>query len=130
MKQTGFTLIELMVTVAVVAILAAIALPSYQQYIIRANRSAVQQFMLDVANRQEQFMLDARSYTATIGAGGLNMTPPAEVAGKYTVTVAAPAATPPTFTITATPVAGGPQAGDGNLTLDNVGAKTPAAKWK
>jgi type IV pilus assembly protein PilE len=129
-QETGFTLIELMITVAVVAILAAIALPSYQQYIIRANRSAVQQFMLDIANREEQFMLDARSYTATIGAGGLNMTAPAEVAGKYTVTVVAPAATPPAFTITATPAAGGPQTADGNLTLNNLGAKTPAAKWK
>jgi type IV pilus assembly protein PilE len=130
MKQTGFTLMELMITVTVVAILASIALPSYQSYVVRANRSAVQQFMLDIANRQEQYMLDARSYTATIGAGGLNMSTPAEVTGKYTVTATAPVATPPSFTITATPVAGSSQAADGALTLNDLGVKTPAAKWK
>lgn len=129
-KQTGFTLIELMITVAVVAILASIALPSYRQYVVRANRSSVQQFMLDIANREEQYMLDARSYTATIGAGGLNMSTPADVTGKYTVTVAAPVANPPSFTVTATPAAGSIQAGDGTLTLNNLGVKSPAAKWK
>jgi type IV pilus assembly protein PilE len=129
-KQTGFTLIELMITVAVVAILASIALPSYRQYVVRANRSSVQQFMLDIANREEQYMLDARSYTATIGAGGLNMSTPADVTVKYTVTVAAPVANPPSFTVTATPAAGSIQAGDGTLTLNNLGVKSPAAKWK
>src|SRR5687767_5787330 len=129
-QQTGFTLIELMITVAVVAILASIALPSYRQYVVRANRSAVQQFMLDIANREEQYMLDARSYTATIGTGGLNTSTPADVTGKYTVTVGAPVANPPSFTVTATPVAGSIQAGDGTLTLNNLGVKSPADKWK
>ena len=46
-RQWGFTLIELIITVAIVGILASIALPSYRQYVVRSNRSAVQQFMLD-----------------------------------------------------------------------------------
>jgi type IV pilus assembly protein PilE len=129
-QQKGFTLIELMITVAVVAILATIAYPSYQSYVIRANRTAAQQFMLDIANREEQLMLDSRNYSATIGAGGLNLSTPAEVTGRYTVTVAVNnAATPPTFVITATPVAGSIQASDSTLTFNNLGVKTPANKW-
>jgi type IV pilus assembly protein PilE len=129
-QQKGFTLIELMITVAVVAILATIAYPSYQSYVIRANRTAAQQFMLDIANREEQLMLDSRNYSATIGAGGLNLSIPAEVTGRYTVTVAVNnAATPPTFVITATPVAGSIQASDSTLTFNNLGVKTPANKW-
>ena len=74
-RQQGFTLIELMIAVAVVGILAGIAWPSYKYYVMRANRSAAQQFMLDIANREEQFMLDARSYaTGSSALSTLNMT--------------------------------------------------------
>ena len=125
---------ELLVTVAIVGILAAIALPSYAQYVIRANRTQAKQFMEDVANRQEQYLLDQRSYTGTIGSGGLGMTPPQETSGLYTFATAAGgndclgAALPvPGYTITATATGG--QASDGNLCLDSVNNKTPADKW-
>ncbi len=133
-SRRGFTLMEVIVTVAIVGILASVAFPSYQQYVIRSNRSAVQQFMLDIANREEQFMLDVRSYTTTIGAGGLNMTTPAEVTGKYNVAVTlaggACAVAAPGYCINATAVVGSIQASDGNLTLDSLGNKSPANKWK
>lgn len=126
--STGFTLIELMITVAIVGILAAIVYPSYQNYVLRAKRSAAQQFMLDISSREQQYMLDARSYTATIGSGGLNMTVPTEVSPNYTFAIAVDnAAAPPTFTITATAI--GSQVSDGNLTLNDRGQKTPAGKW-
>lgn len=130
-RSAGVTLIELMIVVVVLAILAAVAIPSYREYIIRGNRSAAQQFMLTIANRQEQFRLDARSYASTIGAGagGLGLTAPPETATRYTFSMtndaAYPAAT--TYTITATAIGG--QASDGDLTLDNLGTKTPASKW-
>ena len=125
----GFTLIELMIVVAVVGILSMVALPQYQQYVIRGNRAAAEAFMMDVANRQKQYLLDARSYAPDLAT--LTMTAPANVSNNYTVTVSAPvvAGAPPTFTVTATPVAGSKQANDGTLTLDDLGAKLPVGKW-
>lgn len=137
-NQRGFTLIELMITVAVIGILAAVAYPSYTQYIVRANRSAAQSFMFSVNNKQEQYMLDARNYA---GGGSvltdLALTLPSEVSGKYTITVSCTMPTavgnctaqvgPPTYLVTGTPV--GSQATNdtkcGILTLNNLGTKTP-----
>jgi type IV pilus assembly protein PilE len=133
--SAGFTLIELMITVAVIAILAAIAYPGYQAYGIRAQRSAAQQLMLNIASREEQFLLDSRQYTGTL-SGGIFTTPPegwtctaATCSNpRYNVSVAPNnAATPPSFVITATAV--GQQVSDGNLTLNNTGQKTPTTKW-
>jgi type IV pilus assembly protein PilE len=59
----------------------------------------------------------------------LSLTTPGDVSAYYTITIEAADATPPTFTVTATPVSGSAQAGDATLTLDNTGAKTPADKW-
>lgn len=124
--QQGFSLIELMVAVAIVGILAAVAFPSYQNYVVKGNRAAAQAFMMDVENRQKQYLLDARSYAADLAT--LNMAAPSDVSNFYTVTIAASAA-PPAFTITATPITGSKQESDGALTLDSSGAKTPADKW-
>jgi type IV pilus assembly protein PilE len=125
----GFTLIELMIVVTVIAILAAVALPSYNNYVIKSHRTAVQQFLLNIASREEQYFLDARQYTTTIGSGGLNLTTPSEVTGYYNVSVTLAAGPPPGYTISAAPVTTSIQANDGTLTFDNTGAKTPLAKW-
>src|SRR2546430_1240950 len=61
-KSVGFTLIELMITVVVIAILAAIAYPSYQDHLRKGRRASAQAFMVDAANRQQQYLLDARNY--------------------------------------------------------------------
>lgn len=132
MRRTrGFTLVELMVTVAVVAILAAIALPSFEQYLIRASRSAAKSFMLDVANKQEQYLLDARTYLAVANHAGftnLGLAVPDEVSRFYNVSVTGASST--TYTIQAVPIAGTRQAADGTLTLNQAGVKTPADKWE
>jgi len=125
-KQKGFSLIELMIAVVIVGILAAIAVPSYQSYVMRGNRAAAQAFMTDVASREKQYLLDARSYASDLAT--LGMSPPTEVSRHYTSITIAVSAAPPAFTITATPTSG-QQAADGALTLASDGTKTPSDKW-
>lgn len=124
--QQGFTLIELMITVAVVGILAAVAYPSYTRYVVRANRSAAESFLFQVANKETQYLMDARAYTSTIGSGGLNLTVPANVVANYAITVPAASVTsvPPAFVAVATPI-GSQLARDtcGAVSLDQTGAK-------
>jgi len=124
-SQRGFTLIELMMVVAIVAILLAIALPAYQNQIIRGHRAAAKSEMLDIANRQQQFLLANRSYAATVGALGYTL--PAEVAAHYTPAITLPVGAAPSYSMTFTAI--GRQASDGTLTITSEGAKTPVDKW-
>ena len=127
----GFTLIEVMIVVAVIGILAAIAFPSYQSQIRKSNRAAAQAVMMDVANKQQFYLSSQREYADTLAK--LSVTPPNDVTRWYDVTVTTdPAATPPTFLVTATPKAGTAQVPDGVLTLNSAGTKMragDATKW-
>ncbi|MES2538441.1 MAG: type IV pilin protein [Pseudomonadota bacterium] len=126
-KGQGFTLIELMITVVIIAILAAVALPSYQQYLIRGNRAAAQSQMMDIANRQQQTFLANRAYATKAELESTGFTLPIEVSSKYTYDITVSTGTVPFFTVTFTPT--GAQASDGNLSLTSEGAKTPQSKW-
>ena len=123
-KQSGFTLIEVMVACAIVAILAAIAIPSYRDYVIRSHRRAAQTSMVDIANRQHQFFVANREYAST---SDLGYALPAEVSEYYSYDIDMNPSGPPNFTITFTPQGG--QVSDGELELTSEGVKTPVNKW-
>ncbi len=134
-RSSGFTLMELMIVLVVVAILAAIAIPSYRQFVMRGNRAAAEGAMMDIANREQQFFLANRLYTESLSTTGLNYAIPDEVRPNYdsvivTDTSLSPCTPAPCFTITFT--AKDSQLGDGDLVLNSSGVKTRAgdpAKW-
>jgi type IV pilus assembly protein PilE len=120
-----------MIVVLMVGILASIAYPMYTGQLVKASRSAAQSFMMEVASRQERHLLDARGYTDTLGAGGLNMSVPPDVSRAYTITLVADnTAAPPVFTVVAVPTPGTRQQNDGILSLDSFGTRIPAQKWQ
>ena len=126
-RQGGFTLIELMVVVAIVAILLTVALPAYQSQMKRGIRTAAQGEMMDIANRQQQYLLANRSYfnKTTLEATGFSLDP--DVANNYNYAVVVGTGTSPTYTITFTPY--GNQASESVLTLNEQGAGTPTDEW-
>lgn len=128
LRSPGVTLIELMVTVAAVAILAGIAYPSYTQYVIRSNRAAVQTLMLDLAAREETHILDARNYLAGDLAKGelsaLGVSSGDSRAKNYSVAAIAPAGAFD-YQIVATPTGSQLKADPcGKLTYSKNGLKT------
>ena len=126
--MAGFTLIELMIAVAVVAILAVISLPSYAEFVKRGTRADAQSFLMEVALRQQQRLVDRRQYAATIADLGLTL--PASLTGKYAVSMNVPDVVPPAFTLSAAPQGAQTTEGCGTLTLDNAGRRAPAHCWQ
>ncbi|MBE8168135.1 MAG: type IV pilin protein [Shewanella sp.] len=124
-RAKGFTLIELMITVAIIGILASIAYPSYVDYVARAARSDALSALLEVANLEEQYYLDHRAYTDDMKKLGFSASP-FEVENRlYNVSTVVVNAS---FTVTAT--AKGAQATRDSdcltITLTSIGVKGSA----
>ncbi len=127
-RAGGFTLIELVIAMVVVAILAAIAIPSYQAQVRKSHRTDAKTTVLDLAAREQRYYSVQNSFTPSFVDLGYSTVAQASIpspAGYYTITVAAPAPAAganPTFTITAT--ATGTQTSDtscNSFTVDNTG---------
>jgi type IV pilus assembly protein PilE len=124
----GFTLIELMIVVAVIAILAALAYYNYGRFVFRTHRADGREMLMRIAAAQERFYTNYNAYAASVTAappGGLGLGSTSEH-GYYTITTAnGPCGTADCYMLTATPA--GVQATDacGALTLDNAGNKLP-----
>ncbi|MBF0271885.1 MAG: prepilin-type N-terminal cleavage/methylation domain-containing protein [Magnetococcales bacterium] len=128
-ESRGFTLVELLIVVAIIAVLSAVALPNYQDSVRKSRRADAQQLMTAIANREEVYLLDAMSYsnsftTLNFTLNGWTCANTTCTNAYYTVIVTPGTGAPPSFTITATPVAASTQASDGILTLTNTGTKT------
>lgn len=114
-KTKGFTLIELMIVVAIVGILAAIAYPSYTEYVRRTHRTEIAGILMEQSQVLERYFTKTGSYTDATVTGSN---------AWYTVAVVVPNAT--TFTLTATPLPGSMMNGDkcGNFQITNTGLRT------
>lgn len=126
----GFTLIEVMIVVAIVGILAAVALPSYRNHIIRAARVQAQTELLELASLQEKIFLNSNNYAFSVtadyngtAAGGLGRTSGQTNDGRYALALDITAASQ-TFVLTATPTAGSTQVGDGTISVSESGKRT------
>ena len=133
-KNRGFTLIEILIVLVVIGILAAIAIPSYNNQLIRSSRSAAQAVMAEIANKEAFYLQSQRTYfdcakpCTTWSTIGVSI--PDDVSRFYDVySTKDDTTTPPSFIITASPKSGTRQATDGDITLNQKGDKAPAAKW-
>jgi type IV pilus assembly protein PilE len=136
---SGFTLIELMITLGIAAILAAIAIPMYQKQVQQSRRTDARTAVLDLAGREERYLSVSASYTnvpanlgyAPVGSG--NTFPVVVGSGYYQLTVTVPAVVapnPPTYVVSSVPVAGSPQLKDLQcqyFSVDNTGKQFSSA---
>lgn len=136
-KTTGFTLIELMITVAVVAILAGVAYPSYQNHLRNTRRADAEGALLGFANAMERYFTENNTYLGTAGTQSdpedsgspwiyATQSPIDGSTKYYDLKISSdPAPTATTYTLRAEPISTSPQASDkcGTLTLTNTGVK-------
>jgi len=129
----GFTLIEVMIVVAIIGILLAVALPSYQDTLQKGRRSDGMSALLDASNRQEQFMLDRSTYTADMTDLGFAANPYISEEGYYSIAAAACGTGTLATCYVLTATASSTQTRDTgctSLVLDSTGDKTPNECWK
>lgn len=134
-KSSGFSLIELMIVAAIIGILLAVAIPGYQQYILSAKQAAAKSVLLDIAQKQPQFLADRRSTyapclsatylypalsAATCATEHLSLYVPPDVGALYgfSITLSSP---PPGYTAVAIPISS--EVGTTSFHIDHSGKR-------
>ncbi|MDP4917523.1 MAG: prepilin-type N-terminal cleavage/methylation domain-containing protein [Haliea sp.] len=130
--EHGFTLVELMIVMAILAIIITVALPSYQQHVTRANRADAQATLLAFGQAMERHFSQGYTYTdATLGNAATPAAPapdvfpsraPIDGDALYELTIEG--ATEDSYVLQAKPIAGSRQSGDGFLRLNHLGQKS------
>ncbi len=126
-KDSGFTMVELMVVVAIIAILTMVAFPAYQDQMQKTRRTDAKSALTELANRQEKFFSNNQRYTATIVGNAFLGYTEFSPDRHYSLSAATPSNA--RYTLTATAVPTGAQSGDTRcltMTLDQNGTKLPA----
>ncbi|HWU78159.1 MAG TPA: type IV pilin protein [Rhodanobacter sp.] len=124
-QQAGFTLIELMVVVAIVGILTAIAYPAYTHYVIKTRRTAAKACLSEYANYMERFYTTNLTYDKAPDPG-LDCESASQTGKYYGYTLAAGTPATSKYTLTATPTTAQPDTECGALSIDQAGTRTPA----
>ncbi|MCJ8215016.1 type IV pilin protein [Aeromonas veronii] len=110
----GFSLIELMIVIAIVAILGTIAYPAYQQYVLTSHRVEAKSMLLHAANRQETYFMDFNQYASSAAALGISS---ASENGLYQLSIAVSGNT---YTLSASAGAATAQANDTDCTVFSI----------
>jgi len=133
-RQAGVTLMELLIVVAIIAMISAFAYPSYTQFVVRSKRTAATGALMQIADRQQQFFMDNKRYAATLTSLGYandsimiddegRVVPDADAGRVYNVRISASNIV--TYELTATPQLKQAERDGkcGSLTLTNTGAR-------
>ena len=127
----GFSLIELMIVIAIIGILTAIAFPNYNRYVVQARRTDATSLLLQMIQQQERYFTEQLTYTTDLmNLGyGVGTQVPSE-GGHYLVSATACAGLTIDRCVLLTAEPQGVQSADGNITLDSRGIREPATHWQ